>query len=255
MADTVDKLQLEHLVKEVYGKVANEPHGHYHFELGRDLALRLGYPSEMLDRLPKGAVDSFAGVGYHFDFAKLQRGESVLDLGSGSGMDSFFAEAQVGETGRVVGIDMTAEQLANAERLREGRFGTVVFQEARIEELPFDAGSFDAAISNGVINLVDDKGKAFREISRVLRRGGRMAISDIVTEKQLTSGIVCDATLWASCIGGATQQDAYQQAIEDAGMRVVAIRENPQYRFLSESAQEATEEFGVKSISLLAEKT
>ena len=254
MADTVDRKELERLVKEVYGKVATEPHGHYHFETGRDVAEKLGYPPALLDRVPDQAVDSFAGVGYHFDLANMRQGESILDLGSGSGMDSFVAAMQVGDTGSVVGIDMTAEQLENARRLNVNTSGTIDFRDARIEELPFEDESFDVAVSNGVINLVEDKRKGFREISRVLKKGGRIAISNVVTEKQLDGEIVCDATPRASCIGGAMQQDNYRRAIEEAGMRIVEMRENPQYRFLSESAQEASAEYGVKSISLLAER-
>ena len=254
MRQTVDRQELVRLVKDVYAKVATEPRGDYHFEVGRAVAGKLGYSAELLDQVPSEAVDSFAGVGYHFDLAELQPGESVLDLGSGSGMDAFIAATQVGDTGNVIGVDITPEQLENANRLRSERFQNVGFRHAEIGALPFKDRSFDVAISNGVINLVPDKAKAFEEISRVLKKGGRMAISDIVTEKQLTEGIVCDATLWASCIGGAMQQDNYRGAIEAAGMRLVRTRDNSEYEFLSESAQGASEEFGVKSVSLLAEK-
>ncbi len=109
-------------------------------------------------------------------------------------------------------------------------------------------------MSNGVINLCTEKEKVFKEIGRVLKPGGRMAISDIVTEKELTENIVCDSTLWASCIGGAMQQDKYKQAIESAGMKIIEIKENSQYHFISESAKGATETFGVKSMSILARK-
>ncbi|MCK5093351.1 MAG: methyltransferase type 11, partial [Spirochaetes bacterium] len=99
-----------------------------------------------------------------------------------------------------------------------------------------------------------EKEKVFKEVGRVLRKGGRIAISDIVTEKELTKNITCNATLWASCIGGAMQENKYRSAIEKAGMCVVSIQVNPQYQFLTKSAQGASKEFGVKSISLLAEK-
>ena len=110
-------------------------------------------------------------------------------------------------------------------------------------------------ISNGVINLCNDKAAVFREVARILKPGGRMAISDIVTERQLTEAIVCDVNLWASCIGGAMQQDAYRDVIEAAGLAVRVSRENPEYRFISDSAQGATTTFGVKSICIAAERT
>jgi ubiquinone/menaquinone biosynthesis C-methylase UbiE len=108
-------------------------------------------------------------------------------------------------------------------------------------------------ISNGVINLSPDKQQVFAEAARVLRPGGRLAIADIVSEQQLTDSIVCDADLWASCIGGAAQQDAYRDAIEAAGLRIEAIRENP-YEFITERARDASTKYGVKSVSVLARK-
>lgn len=123
----------------------------------------------------------------------------------------------------------------------------------RIEQLPAPDGTVDCVISNGVINLCPDKGAVFAETARVLRPGGRLAIADIVTERQLTESIVCNVDLWASCIGGAAQRDAYREAIEAAGLRITRLRENP-YRFLSEQARNASATYGVKSISLLAVK-
>jgi arsenite methyltransferase len=250
----VDAVALEAKVKAMYRAVAEDPGGTFHFETGRPLAERLGYPAALLDRVPSGAVEAFAGVGYFLDLADLRPGESVLDLGSGSGMDSFAAALVVGERGRVVGIDMTPEQLARAERLRQrGDFGQVAFQGGRIEALPFADGSFDVAISNGVINLAPDKERVFREAGRVLRPGGRLAVADIVTRAQLSDAIVCDADLWASCIGGAAQLDAYQEAISAAGLRVERMRENP-YGFLSGQARRASATYGVMSVSILARR-
>jgi arsenite methyltransferase len=177
----------------------------------------------------------------------------VIDLGSGSGMDTFCAHLQAGDTGHVHGIDMTDEQREKAERLRGAAgFQSMTYHKAYIEDLRFADASADVVISNGVINLSADKGQVFREAARVLRPGGRLAISDIVTEKQLPEGVTCDATLWAACIGGAMQQDSYRGAITTAGFRIVELRENPNYLFLSESAQGASRTYGVKSISLLA---
>jgi arsenite methyltransferase len=254
MTTTVDTQELEAKVKDMYRHVAEEPGGDYHFELGRPLAERLGYPAEVLDRIPAGAIESFAGVGYFFDLADLKPGESVLDLGSGSGMDVFFAANRVGPGGRVVGIDFSAEQLAKARELAaEEGFEQVELLEGRIESPPVDDEAFDCVISNGVINLSPEKDEVFAAVTRALRPGGRLAITDTVSEQQLKESIVCDADLWASCIGGAAQQDAYREAVEGAGLRIEDIRQNP-YEFISERAKDASEKYGVKSVSLLARK-
>jgi arsenite methyltransferase len=198
--------------------------------MGRGLALRLGYPAVQLDRVPSEAIESFAGVGYHLALAALTAGERVLDLGSGSGLDAFLASLAVSPGGQVIGVDMTDEQLAKARRLAAARgFPDVRFEKGYIEEAPAETGSVDVVSSNGVINLCADKHAVLTEIARVLKPGGRMAISDIVTEKHLTEAIICDVNLWASCIGGAMQQDDYQKGIEDAGLTVSHWQENPQY--------------------------
>jgi arsenite methyltransferase len=254
MPATVDVQELESKVKRMYRDVAERPRGEYHFELGRPLAERLGYPPEALGSIPAGAVESFAGVGYFFDLAELREGERVVDLGSGSGMDVFFAALQVGRTGRVTGIDFTVEQRDKARRLAaEAGFEQLDLIEARIESVPLPDRSCDCVISNGVINLAPDKRQVFAESARLLRPGGRLAIADIVSERELKQSIVCDADLWASCIGGAAQQDAYRHAIEAAGLVIERIKDNP-YEFISERARSASARYGVKSVSLLAVK-
>jgi ubiquinone/menaquinone biosynthesis C-methylase UbiE len=250
MLDTED---LERRVKEMYREVAEEPFKEFHFETGRALAERLGYPRAELDAIPAEAVDSFAGVGYYFDLVRIQPGETVVDLGSGSGMDSFLAARQVGESGRVIGIDMTEAQLAKAGRLAaEHGFANAEFVDAHIEQLPLPDSSAEVVISNGVINLAPDKAAVFAEAARVLRPGGRLALADIVTGTQLPVGVTCDASLWAACIGGAMQRDDYREAIEAAGFELDDLKENDQYRFVSERAENATKKYGVRSVSLLA---
>jgi arsenite methyltransferase len=255
MMAQIDVSELRDKVKAMYKAVAEEPDGTFHFEMGRDLARRLGYPADDLDGLPPDALESFAGVGYHLGLAMIAPGERVVDLGSGSGTDLFLAASQAGAGGAAVGVDMTAEQLAKARQIaaRDG-YTTVRVEQGYIEDAPVADNWADVVISNGVINLCDDKAAVFREIARMLKPGGRTAISDIVTEHQLTEAIVCDVNLWASCIGGAMRQEDYRRAIEDAGLRLHKVQENPQYRFISDSAQGATRTFGVKSISLLAAK-
>jgi SAM-dependent methyltransferase len=252
-AGTVDTERLEHLVKEVYRHVAERPEEQYHFEMGRGLAARLGYPGDLLDAVPAETLASFAGVGFFFDLAGDLAGRRVLDLGSGSGTDS-FAAAALGA--RVTGVDMTKEQLAKADRVRvESGIDGVEFVEGYIERPPVPDGGYDVVISNGVVNLAADKAAVFAAAARALAPGGRLALSDIVSERPLSDAIVCDAELWASCIGGAAQVDEYRAAIEAAGLRVETVRDNPAYEFLSDSARGATRTYGIKSVSLLAVKT
>jgi ubiquinone/menaquinone biosynthesis C-methylase UbiE len=249
----LDTSELKQRVQSMYEEVALEPEREFHFETGRPLAERLGYPPADLDDIPATAIDSFAGVGYFLDLAALQPGETVLDLGSGSGMDSFLAANQVGPDGQVIGVDMTDAQLAKARRLAaEEGFIQADFREGYIETSPVDDATVDCVISNGVVNLSPDKPAVFAAAARALRPGGRLALADIVTEHQLPEGVTCDAALWAACIGGAMQRDGYREAIENAGFTIEAWRTNTEYRFVSERADNATQKYGVTSISLLA---
>ena len=251
MANSLDVGRLEREVKGVYRAVAEAPDEEYHFEMGRVLAERLGYPKSDLDRVPAAAVESFAGVGHHLDLADLQAGDDVLDLGSGSGTDAFVAALYVGDTGSVTGLDMTDEQLAKSRQLRdEIGLDNVTFERGYIEDLPFEDESFDVVVSNGVINLSAEKDRVFAEANRVLKPEGRLALSDIISETEMPDSIKTNADLWAACIGGAEQINAYTSMIETAGFDVVALRENPQYEFISEQAQGACQKYGVKSISL-----
>lgn len=250
-----DPNELETKVKAMYRSVAENPHGEFHFEMGRAMAERLGYLPADLDRIPPESIESFAGVGYYFHLAAIKEGETVVDLGSGSGMDAFIAGLKVGAGGKVIGVDMTDEQRAKAERLRDrAGFKQVSYIKGYIEKVLLPGATADVVISNGVFNLSTDKPKVFREAARLLKSGGRLAISDIVTELQLPETIVCNSTLWAACIGGAAQQDNYRSQIEAAGLRVTKVEDNPSYQFISENARGASRKFGVKSISLVAIK-
>jgi ubiquinone/menaquinone biosynthesis C-methylase UbiE len=237
----------------MYRDVANEVKRDLHFPIGRPVAESLGYPADLLDRLPVDAVSSFAGVGYHFGLARLRPGERVLDLGSGSGMDVFAAAAQVGPQGSVTGVDITPEQLRKSARLVRDEH--VSFHRARIEELPFNAGSFDVVISNGVVNLSSNKRRVFAEAARVLRAGGRLALADIVTERQIATRTACQAELWAACIAGASQTEHYLADLASGGLELQLVQPSAGYRFKSERAQQASEKYGAHSISLLALKT
>jgi SAM-dependent methyltransferase len=251
---SLDRIDLVARIKQMYEQVAITPEANFHFETGRGLAEHLGYPSTDLDGVPGPAIDSFAGVGYFLDLAAVGPGDRVLDLGSGSGMDSFLAASACGPTGGVIGIDMTKPQLAKATRLAaEFGFGHVLFREGLVEDPPVPDGTIDCVISNGVINLSPDKPAVFRAAARALRPGGRLAIADIVSARQLPQGVTCDASLWAACIGGAAQRDDYLGMIQDAGFELAEVRDND-YRFTSDRAIGATTTYGVTSICVLAVK-
>jgi arsenite methyltransferase len=247
--------ELRRFVSDMYSDVARFPRAQFHFPTGRPLMERLGYRSDVLARIPSGAVESFAGVGYHFGMAPLQAGESVLDIGSGAGSDAFFAALAVDSGGRVVGVDMTDRMLDKARRnVEQFEHGNVEFVRGYAEELPFDEASFDCVVSNGVINLSPDKSAVFSGIVRVLRPGGRLMFSDIVTGVELPDSVRENCQLWAECIGGAEQQQRYVRLIERAGLRVDRVEHNEAYSFSQASTLAAAEKFRVRSIRILAFK-
>jgi arsenite methyltransferase len=250
----IDTEELRDRIIEMYREVAESPDGDFHFELGRPVAERLGYPAAWLDAVPPDALASFAGVGHMLDLAGIQPGERVLDLGSGSGTDSFIAAHLTGPTGRVIGVDMTDAQLDEARRLRdEAQVSHLVFVKGLIEQPPVEPDSIDVVISNGVINLAPDKHAVFRAAAAALRPGGRLALSDIVSERELIERTRRNVALWAACIAGAVPDHAYLEAIEAAGLRVETVRQNA-YRFLSPRAQAAADKYGVTSVTVLATK-
>ena len=193
----VDPEVLRAEVRDKYRAVAVDPGGSYHFHTGRALAARLGYDRSLTDPLPEEAVESFAGVANPFALRSLAPGERVIDVGSGAGFDSFVAATQVGVSGSVVGVDMTAEMLvksrATAAKLA---FGHVEFRDGLAERLPVEDGSADVVISNGVINLCADKWAVFGEILRVLRPGGVLQFADIANGRPVPPEALRDIDLW-----------------------------------------------------------
>lgn len=182
----------------MYQEVADQPEGTFHFHHGREAAELFGYATEWLDRAPVGAVASFAGVGNPHERSHLQPGETVLDLGSGAGLDAIIASWQVGPTGRVIGVDLNPAMCAKAQVHVATAGMKMECREGTMEDIPLPDGSVDAVISNGVINLSFRKRRVVQELYRVLRPGGRMSITDIVSAKQLSQSIVNDPKLWAS---------------------------------------------------------
>ncbi len=224
--DAIYQEKIRRAVRENYGKIAAEG--------GRCCATdscsgdapaagHLGYDPAELAALPEGA-DLGLGCGNPLAIATLQPGETVLDLGSGGGIDCFLAAQKVGENGRVIGVDMTPEMVARArENARNAGVVNVSFRLGEIEHLPVADVSVDVIISNCVINLAPDKAAVAREAYRVLRPGGRLAISDIVARQPLPADLQENLALLVGCVAGATPVDAFRKILQQAGFSDVRI--------------------------------
>jgi arsenite methyltransferase len=215
-----DLAQLRDQVKQTYGSIASEPYADHHCRVGRPLAHLLGYPSELIRELPDEAVESFAGVGNPFSMGSLPPGIHVVDVGSGAGLDSFVAEQQIGDEGRVVGIDMTTSMLAKARQTARklGVQDRVEFRQGLAEEVPVEDGWADALISNGVVNLCADKLGVFREMRRVLRPGGVLQFAEVATGRTFS-----EATHPDICLASALRLGRWIELLEEAGFERVRV--------------------------------
>jgi SAM-dependent methyltransferase len=188
---------LREAIMEEYDAVACDPGRGFHFHTGRFLARRVGYEAEWLDGMPEAAIESFAGTGNPFMLGPLRSGEKVVDIGSGAGIDSLIASNMVGPDGFVVGVDMTQSMLDRAtSAAAEGGFGNVEFRKGFGEELPVADGWADVVISNGVLNLMPDKGLALAEMTRILGPNGRLQIGDIMVSKEVPENAKERIDLW-----------------------------------------------------------
>ncbi|HLO33424.1 MAG TPA: arsenite methyltransferase [Anaerolineales bacterium] len=182
------------------------------------------YPAELLGTLPEGEATVSYGCGDPITLASLEPGQTVLDLGSGAGLDCFFAAKKVGETGRVIGVDMTPEMIerarSSAKRLN---IANVEFRQGYLEDLPVESNTVDVIISNCVINLAPDKSKVFAEAFRVLKPGGKFAVSDIVTDGPLPEPIKKSLSAWAGCVAGAVEAKDYIRMMETIGFTNISI--------------------------------
>jgi len=203
MTDAADaQASLEGMLKDeiirMYQEVADQPEGEFHFFHGREAAELFDYAPEWLDRAPPAAVASFAGVGNPHERSNLRPGETVLDLGSGAGLDAIIASWVVGPTGRVIGVDLNPSMCLKAQAHAAASGVSMDCHEGRMEDIPVADASVNVVISNGVINLSFRKRRVVEEVYRVLKPGGRISITDIVSAKQLSQSIVNDPKLWAS---------------------------------------------------------
>jgi SAM-dependent methyltransferase len=182
------------------------------------------YPADLLATLPEGESAVSYGCGDPITLASLQPGQTVLDLGSGAGLDCFFAAKKVGEAGHVIGVDMTPEMI---ERARSGakrlNLQNVEFRQGYLEELPVETDTVDVILSNCVINLSPDKARVFAEAFRVLKPGGRLAVSDIVTDGPLPETVKKSLSAWAGCIAGAVEAKDYIAMMQSVGFEEISI--------------------------------
>ena len=218
--------KLKDVIKDRYGKIAR---GEVKFccptcgPTVTDQCLAVGYTEADLLLVPELAILG-VGCGNPTALADLTEGETVLDLGSGAGIDVFLAAKKVGQNGRVIGVDITEDMVARGRQLaREHGFGNVEFRQGDIEQLPVDSATVDVVISNCVINLTPDKLASFKEVYRVIKPGGRMLIADLVTEGPLPPDVQASAAAWADCLAGTMAKEAYLDTIRRAGFADVAV--------------------------------
>ncbi len=244
-------------VSEMYTDVAQHPAHTFHFPTGRPACEFVGYPKDQLDAIPPTAVESFAGVGYPFAGGAIREGHQILDIGSGSGTDVLIAANLTGPKGKVSGLDFTKAMLkkarANADNMGASNTELV---EGNAEQIPLPDASIDVVTSNGVLNLVPDKPKAFGEIFRVLRPGGRVQIADIVLANPIKETSRENPQLWAECIVGAVLEDEYLELFRKAGFENVKVINELDYFAKSEEEEtrEVAAKYGAKSLVVTGTK-
>ena len=248
------KDQVTAAVQDMYAQVATDPTQHFHFPVGRAAALALGYPRAEIDMLPPTVIDRFAGVGYPFRADVIKPGDTVLDIGAGSGADALLARRRVGEAGKVWALDITPDALAQLNAtLREFGIANVETIEADAETIPLPDNSVDVVTSNGALNLVPNKRRAFAEIFRVLRPDGHVQIADVVIARPVPLGGRSDPQLWAECVVGAAIDDDYVELFREAGFANVQVLNEADYFAESPSpeTQRIASALGARSMEIV----
>ena len=244
------KEKIKKFVKERYGAAAHNSDSCCSVESSccgsespERISRQIGYCDEELSAIPEGA-NMGLGCGNPVAISSLKEGETVLDLGSGAGIDCFLAANKVGKSGKVIGVDMTPEMIDKARiNAKTQNYDNVEFRQGEIENLPIDDGSIDVIISNCVINLSPDKPGVFQEAFRVLKPGGRLMVADIVLTRELPEYVRASVEAYVGCVGGAVLKDEYLKAIKDSGFEDVQVQDASSFSFES-----VVSDPGVKSI-------
>lgn len=249
--------RIHEAVQGIYTDVAEIPSSQFHFPTGRAACEITGYSADDLDGIPSSALESYAGTGCPFLAGALGTGQTVLDIGCGSGTDLLICARKAGPAGRVIGIDVTPAMRVKAEaNLAEAGVRNAQVLEGDAESIPLADGSIDAVTSNGVINLVPDKARAFREIYRVLKPGGCLQIADIVLKTEPPARARKDPQLWAECVVGAVPESRYVRLIRAAGFEDVRILRRLDYfgHSSNPSTRDVARHYGAISVVLTGRK-
>lgn len=248
----LQKEQIFDAVRQMYTEVANTPSKRFHFPTGREACLFVGYPPQWLETVPETAVESFAGVGFPFRAGCIRGGDRVLDIGAGAGTDTIIAAGLVGPQGRVYALDMTPAMLDKLRRnLAAAGARNVEMLEGNAEAIPLPDASVDVVTSNGVLNLVPDKPRAFAEIHRVLRPGGFVQLADIVLARPVGDKARNNPRLWAECVVGAVIEDDYLGLFRAAGLAELSVLRR--FDYFAGSASEDTRRVATALGALAAE--
>lgn len=216
--------EIKAAVREKYGKVASDPCSAFNFPVGKGFALKVGYPKEILDKLPQSMYESFTGANNPQPFVNLREGEVVLDLGCGAGLDIYFYAKVVGDKGKVYGLDISQEMVNKAKaNMESSGIRNVEIRCGHSDNLPFNDNFFDVVASNGIYNLSPDKENVLQEVYRVLKPNARTAFCEVVLRESLPSEIRKDVDDWFRCIGGALPEKEFLDLMQKVGFRDIEV--------------------------------
>jgi SAM-dependent methyltransferase len=216
--------EIKEAVKAKYSKVAKDPCATFNFPVGKDFAIKVGYPKDIIDKLPRSMYESFTGANNPQPFIELKEGEAVLDLGCGAGLDLYFYAKAVGEKGKVYGLDISEDMVDKAKtNMDVAGIKNVEIQHGHSDNLPFQDNFFDVVASNGIYNLSPDKQKVMCEVFRVLKSGGRTVFSEVVLKDKLPEAARKDIDDWFRCIGGALPEKDFLCLMDKVGFKNIEV--------------------------------